>query len=107
VRDPSELRKVLAKDAYDAMFCGWSYHQGTWQDALKEVLQQCPELPVIVFCRAGGEREWLEALEAGAFDLLVAPYVKRNVYPLLEHAIASSEARRLHSTDSYQRARVS
>ena len=101
-----ELQNVLEGGGYDAVFCGWSFHQGTWNDALDEIRQRCPDLPVIIFCRTGGEREWVEALEAGAFDLLVAPYMKRNVLPLLEHAVASHEARRLHNATIYQRAKA-
>ena len=33
-----------------------------------------PDLPVIIICRLGGEKEWAGVLESGAFDLLVAPY---------------------------------
>ncbi|MBI3894977.1 MAG: response regulator [Acidobacteria bacterium] len=102
-----ELQSVLQGGGYDAIFCGWSFHQGTWNDALQKVRQRCPDLPVIVFCRAGGEKEWVEALEAGAFDLLIAPYMKGNVLPLLEHAVASHEARRLHNATACSRTKAS
>ncbi len=94
VQSLSELQEVLESGGYDAVFCGWSFHQGTWNAALERVQQRCPDLPVIIFSRMGGEKEWVEALEAGAFDLLVAPYQKRNVLPLLEHAVVSHDARR-------------
>ena len=87
VRNISELQAALAKGGYDAVFCGWSFQRGTWLDALKEAQQRRPNLPVIIFSRTGGEREWLEVIEAGAFDLLTAPYVKRHVLPVLEHAV--------------------
>ena len=101
-----ELQKLLEDGDYDAVFCGWSFHQGRWNDALDEVRQRCPDLPMIIFCRTGGEKEWVEALEAGAFDLLVGPYMKRSVLPLLEHAVASHEARRLHNATLCQGAKV-
>ncbi|MBI3894974.1 MAG: response regulator [Acidobacteria bacterium] len=107
IKSLTELRSILESDNYDAMFCGWSFHQGTWHEALGQIKQRYPNLPVIVFSRAGGEKEWLEALEAGAFDLLVAPYMKRNVLPVLEHAVASYEARRLHHFAPYSRTKVS
>ena len=102
VRDFSEMQTALGKGSYDALFCGWSFHRGTWNDALKQVQRRCPDLPVIIYSRAGGAREWLEVIEAGAFDLLTAPYLKRHVLPVLEHAVVSHEARRLHNnTASY------
>jgi DNA-binding NtrC family response regulator len=73
---------------------GWSFHKGTWNDALEQVRQRSPNLPVIVFCRSGGEQEWVEVLEAGGFDLLVPPYQKDTVLPVLEHAVVSHDARR-------------
>lgn len=90
------LFSVLEQDDYDAVFCGWSFHEGNWNAVLEEVQQRCPEVPVIIFCRKGGEEEWVEALEAGAFDLLAPPYQTSTVIPVLEHAVASREARRWH-----------
>ena len=106
VKNLSELQSNLEGGSYDAVFCGWSFHQGSWHEALEQFQQRCPNLPVIVFCREGGEKEWLEALGAGAFDLLVAPYLKCNVLPVLEHAVASHEARRLHNGTLYQGAKA-
>jgi DNA-binding NtrC family response regulator len=99
-----ELEHQLESDVYDALFCGWSFHFGTWHDALRTVQQQCPELPVIIFCGNGGERQWVEVLEAGAFDLLVEPYHQRAVLPVLEHAVDSYEGRRLYRSPSRLRA---
>ena len=100
VRDLSELRTVLEEEdiGYDALFCGWSFHRGTWKEALKQVQQRCPNLPVIIFSHSAGEREWLEVMEAGGFDLLTGPYLKHHVLPLVEHAVVSHEARRLHNS---------
>ena len=95
----AELQSNLG-GAYDAVFCGWSFHTGTWNDALGQVRQRCPDLPVVIFRETGDEREWVKVLEAGAFDLLIAPYQKHSVIPILEQAAASYEARRLHSAGS-------
>ena len=100
----AELQSKLEGEAYDAVFCGWSFHTGTWNDALGQVRQRCPDLPVVIFSETGDEREWVKVLEAGAFDLLIAPYQKHTVIPILEQAAASYEARRLHSTGSYLKA---
>src|SRR5262245_56041084 len=75
-RSVHELRAVLYDDIFDAVFCGWSHGTGTWLEVLRQVQQSWPDLPVIIYSRTGGELEWLKVLEAGAFDLLVAPYQK-------------------------------
>jgi hypothetical protein len=46
-------------------------------------------------------------LQAGAFDLLVAPYLERTVLPVLEQAVASYEARRWRSATPYPAAKAS
>lgn len=96
VKDLPGLVTALESHDYDAILCGWSFHQGCWNHALEWVQQWRPELPVIIFSGQAGEREWLEVLEAGGFDLLNAPYMKSTVLPTLEHAVISYEARRLH-----------
>ena len=107
VRSLPELEKSLESDVYDAVFCGWSFHLGTWQDTLQQVRQRCPDVPVVIFCRAGSEREWLKVLEAGAFDLLAAPYQQRTALYVLEQAVASYEERRLHNGAQYAMAKAS
>ena len=94
VRDLGQLESRLEDVSYDAVFCGWSIHRGAWNDALGRVRLRNPDLPVVVFCRTGGEREWVDVLEAGAFDLLAAPYGRLAVLSVLEQAVASYEARR-------------
>jgi DNA-binding NtrC family response regulator len=107
VRNLEELHRTLQGDFYDALFCGWSFQSGTWNEALGQVRQERPDLPVVIFSGTGGEREWINVLEAGAFDLLVAPYQKRTVLPVLEQAVTSYEARRFLNTGSYIRASAS
>jgi DNA-binding NtrC family response regulator len=97
-RNLLELENNLGGSSYDAVICGWSFQTASWRTALNRIRKQYPDLPVIIFCGAGGEREWAEVLDAGGFDLLVAPYHMRSVVPLLEHAIASYEARQFHKT---------
>lgn len=94
-RNLKETLELLARSDYDAFLCDWTFHDGTWRDALQEVQRRCPELPTIIMCRVGGEGEWVEVLEAGAFDLLSAPYFDYAVLAVLEHAVATHEARTL------------
>lgn len=89
----SELSALLESTCFDAVFCAWTFHCGTWKNALLEALRFQPELPVLVFSSTGGEREWVEVLDSGAFDFLVPPYTRENVLALLEQAMASHDAR--------------
>ena len=91
----SELTVLLESSCYDALFCAWSFHRGTWNDALLEARRLHPDLPVIIFSSTAGEQEWLRVLEAGGFDLLAPPYQERAVLSALEQATASYEARLL------------
>jgi DNA-binding NtrC family response regulator len=100
-KDLAELGGLLQKETFDALVCGWSLVDGAWSDALDLVFKQCPDLPVIVYSSTGDEQEWIQVLESGAFDLLIPPYQKRTVLPVLEQAVASCEARRFWHTGSY------
>lgn len=93
VRSQSELAASLEAGRYDALLWSWSLHEGTWNDALREVRRINPDLPVIVLSNAAEERGWIRALEAGAFDLLVAPFEERPLLAVLEQASVSREAR--------------
>ncbi len=87
----------LEDSHYDALLCGWTFENGTWKEALKEVRQRSPELPIIVLSPRVREQEWLEVVEAGAFDLLAAPYGEYSILSMAEHAVASREARAMRS----------
>ena len=104
VRDLEALQSNLNEDMFDAVFCGWSYSAGTWIDVLARVQRSSPDLPVVIYSRTGGETERINVLRAGGFDLLVAPYQKRSVLPVLEQAVNSYKARRFYHSDSYAKA---
>ena len=95
VQNLSEVQEVLAESRYDAAFCGWTFQSGTWEEALKDVQRYNPDLPVIIFRQTGNERDWVKVLEAGAFDLLLAPYEQRAFLAVLEQAVASTDGGRL------------
>lgn len=88
----SELAALLKSNTYDALFCAWSFQRGTWEEAVSNIQESHPGLPVIVLSSSPENREWAEVLQAGAFDLLVPPYEKQSVLAVLEQASASQEA---------------
>ena len=96
-RNLPEMLRLLGDGPYDAFFCDWHFEGGTWRDALGEIRSCAPQLPTIVVCPVGGECEWLEVLEAGAFDLLATPWRELSVVAVLEHALDSRDARAMGS----------
>jgi FixJ family two-component response regulator len=49
------------------------------------------QIPLVVLSRCGCEKEWIEVLEAGAFDFLVPPYTSSQILAVLEHALTSAQ----------------
>jgi FixJ family two-component response regulator len=84
-------------EAYAAVFCNWDCADGTWRDVLSKLKELNLQTPLVVLSRCGCEKEWVEVLEAGAFDFLVPPYTSAQILAVLEHAIASSQPRMEHS----------
>ncbi len=98
-----QLDSLLKRGDFDAVFCGWSFHSGSletgkWSDVLDIVADTVPGLPVVVLSSISESDEWIQALEAGAFDLLIPPYEERGVLAMLEHAALSREAATRYST---------
>ena len=84
-------------------------HSGTQNGnpGLEDLRKPDPDLPVIVVSRTGEEKEWIEVIEVGAFDLLVPPYCERTVLPVPIQAAVSREARANKDFVQPLRARVS
>jgi DNA-binding NtrC family response regulator len=90
---------LLARGAFDVVFCDERFYCGTWREALERIAAIYPELPVIVVSRASDPEagEWAEVVAAGAFDLLPSVRNEPATLALLEHAVASGEGRALRS----------
>jgi len=91
------MQSLLAESSFDLLFSDWRFVMGTWRDVVEGVHLLYPDLPVIVVCRAGGEKEWRETLDEGAFDLLSEPYSELAVLSVVEHGLASRDARAVRS----------
>jgi len=84
--------QLLRSSEYDLALCDWDCQGADWRQVCRQVQRDCPDLPIIVVSRCGGEQEWVEVLKAGCFDLITAPYSDRYVLSVIEHAVASREA---------------
>ena len=97
-RSPAERLSQKQGSGFDAFLCEWCYQEGTWKEAVEAIRRQAPELPVIVVCRTGGESEWIEVLQAGAFDMISAPFSDEEVLSALMRAVASPTEQALMKT---------
>ena len=104
--DLRELGTLLETGQYDALFCDWSFYSVAWDEVLQEVRERYPDLPVIILSRTVAERQWLEVMDAGAFDLLAPPYREHNLLAALQQATASRKARSWQDEDIPQKQRT-
>ena len=97
----AEMLDLLSQDEADVVLFDWYFSDGTWKDALREIRARHPKLPAIVISPTQGIdegiQEWLEVLNAGAFDLLLAPSNPYSVLAMLEQAVSSGQRRRLQA----------
>jgi DNA-binding NtrC family response regulator len=93
VCNPREMFQQLEQSNFDVVVCARHLCMGNWREVLEEVRQFNPNLPVIIHSQTAKEEEWEEVLAAGAFDLLGTPCYEREPFFVVEHAVASYEAR--------------
>ena len=99
-----EMTQQLERARYDALFCSSTLSTGSWGEALKQVRQFYPDVPVIILSKTSSQKEWMEVLDAGAFDLLGLPCSERTLLSVMEHAVDSCEARAWHPISGLQTA---
>ena len=104
---PQEMAQEVKEDSFDAVFCGRSLCDGRWKEALEDLRQLNPRLPVIVLSPTANEGEWKEVLEAGGFEMLCHPCDERTVLSVMGHAVVSHEARAWHDNVRLRTARAS
>ena len=96
-----DMVRLLEDGPYDAVLCEQEFSDGTWRAALQELQARRVSTPAIVVSQTSavdeGIEEWAEVLQAGAFDLLLAPSQEYSVLAVLEHAVESGKARALRA----------
>ena len=101
VEDLPEALEQLARGEFETVFADWRFHCGTWREAVERLGALYPDLPVVVVSQTEGieegMQEWIEVVGAGAFDLLLSACNETAALMLLEHAVASGEARALRA----------
>ncbi|MGB6482502.1 MAG: response regulator [Candidatus Acidiferrales bacterium] len=92
-RGVEAARGLLAAGGVAACLCGFGLEDGSYKDLVKQAKRQMPEVPVIIVSTPSCPneyREYLAAMNTGAFDFLCHPYQKREVERILRLAVTSS-----------------
>jgi PAS domain S-box-containing protein len=66
-----EMWLLLDQNAYDALLLDYSFPDGSGLDALKKMVEQKRQLPIIIVTGRGDERVAAQAIQQGATDYLV------------------------------------
>jgi DNA-binding NtrC family response regulator len=93
VRGVESAKMLLAEDGVAACLCGFGLEDGSYKELVKHAKRQMPEVPVIIVSTpscTNEYREYLAAMNAGAFDFLCHPYQKHEVERILRLAVTSS-----------------
>lgn len=82
----------IQAENFDVVFSAWDLEGGNWSDLLTAAKEKGVNSPVsVVYYHCAGEDEWMDALQAGAFDLLAPPFDPYKLSVVLEHALASKQ----------------
>ena len=88
-------QKLTGSISYDLLLADSELPDGSWHDLLQFILDSKKPCEVIVCSRCGDEGLWAEVLQCGAYDLLVEPYEREEVYRIVESCLDSRYMRRI------------
>jgi DNA-binding NtrC family response regulator len=86
------LRQAVAAHAGDAVIYAENRPGSRLRALLEWPEMRAGHLPVIAVSRFGEMRDYLAAMEAGAFDYMALPYRPKEVERILEKALSRSAA---------------
>ena len=104
VSSVSEATRVLDARDVSACLCGYWLEDGTFKDLARRIRRSAAKIPVIAVsapaCR-NEYRDYLAAMNIGAFEFLCHPYQKTDLDRVLRQAITAHarENRRSHSQE--------
>lgn len=93
VKGLEAAKGLLAESSVAACLCGFGLEDGTYKDLVKHARRQTPGVPVVIVSTpsCGNEyREYLAAMNAGAFDFLCHPYQRHEVERIPRVALSPS-----------------
>ena len=92
-QDSREVEKLLARQKYSAITLDLYMPHVSGEDLLPIILQNYPDIPVVVVTGADDLQIAVDCMKAGAFDYLVKPVEKARLVTTVRHAIESWEIR--------------
>jgi DNA-binding response OmpR family regulator len=81
-----EAIAAIAKEHPDVILCEANLPDGNWKDLLKNLLGKLNPPSLIVTSRLADEYLWAEALNLGAYDVLVKPFDAEEVFRVVGFA---------------------
>ncbi len=84
-----DARRALDDDAADILFLDIFLPDGNGLDALPDLHEQHPDLPIIILTAHGSMRTALEATKRHAFDYITKPFDITRIQELARRALAS------------------
>lgn len=88
VSTPSSAKQKITQTAYDVVLCDIRLSEGDGFDVLAFCKQKRPASTVILMTGYGGPDTGIEALRAGAFDLLTKPLLDQELEMSLQRALS-------------------
>jgi DNA-binding NtrC family response regulator len=85
-------RAKLRKESYDVILTEAALPDGDWLDVLQLARESSSEPEVIVTDPHADARFWSEALNLGAFDLVIQPFHEPEVCRILYNACSRAHA---------------
>jgi DNA-binding NtrC family response regulator len=100
VSSVSEATRVLAAKDVSACLCGYWLEDGTFKDLARHIRRSTAKIPMIAVsapsCR-NEYRDYLAAMNIGAFEFLCHPYQKTDLDRVLRQAVTA------HARQNWQR----
>jgi DNA-binding NtrC family response regulator len=92
------LRKAIGKHAGDAVVFAGDHAGSKMRDVMEWPEVRESHLPVIAVSRYGETRDYLAAMEAGAFDYMAGPLRAEEVRRIVKNAIRKEEAEEVEAS---------
>lgn len=82
----SEFRNILLQRTVHVVFCDESLPGGGFREVLGLVKTTKPQVQVVVSSQLGELKEYLEAMNLGAFDFIAPPYRVADILSIIDSA---------------------
>ncbi|MCS6954234.1 MAG: response regulator [Bryobacterales bacterium] len=86
--DLDEADRRIAEESYGAVVTEAVIPDGCWRDVLRWMHRKRPDTPLIVTNAVADAEFWLDALEQGAYDVLVQPFAPSEVQRIVLNALS-------------------